>query len=137
MSSPQRMLSPIGRFCLSLIFLLSALGKLTDWQGTAGYMASKGMPLVPFFLVGAIVLELAGGLSVLLGFKTRWGVALLVIFLIPATLIFHNFWTFEGQERQLQMIMFLKNLAILGGLLLLGSLGPGSCSLDEKGRAHV
>jgi putative oxidoreductase len=134
MSGWQRFLPLAGRFFLSLIFLLSGLGKIADWQGTAGYMASKGMPLVPFFLLGAIVLEVAGGLSLLLGYKARWGALLLLIFLIPATLIFHNFWALEGQERQLQMIMFLKNLAILGGILLVASWGSGPYSLDEKRR---
>lgn len=117
---------------MALIFLISGLGKIFDWQGTAGYMASKGMPLIPFFLLGAIVLELAGGLAVLLGFKARIGALLLIVFLIPATLIFHNFWTLTGMERQIQMIMFLKNLAIMGGLLLVVGLGPGPLSLDEK-----
>ncbi len=68
----------------------------------------------------------------LLGFKARVGAVLLIIFLIPATLIFHNFWAFEGMERQMQMIMFMKNLAILGGLLLVLGLGPGPISVDQR-----
>jgi putative oxidoreductase len=132
MNQGNRYVPLLGRILLALIFLISGLGKIFDWQGTAGYMASKGMPLIPFFLLGAIVLELAGGLAVLLGFKARIGALLLIVFLIPATLIFHNFWTLTGMERQIQMIMFLKNLAIMGGLLLVVGLGPGPLSLDEK-----
>jgi len=132
MNQGNRFVPLLGRILLALIFLISGLGKIFDWQGTAGYMASKGMPLIPFFLLGAIVLELAGGLAVLLGFKARIGALLLIVFLIPATLIFHNFWTLTGMERQIQMIMFLKNLAIMGGLLLVVGLGPGPSSLDEK-----
>jgi putative oxidoreductase len=132
MNQGNRFVPLLGRILLALIFLISGLGKIFDWQGTAGYMASKGMPLIPFFLLGAIVLELAGGLAVLLGFKARIGALLLIVFLIPATLIFHNFWTLTGMERQIQMIMFLKNLAIMGGLLLVVGLGPGPLSLDER-----
>ncbi len=119
-------------FFLALIFIVSGINKIMDWDGTAGYMASKGMPMVPLFLLGALVFELVGGLSVLLGFKARMGAILLIIFIVPATLIFHNFWTLEGMERQIQMMMFMKNLAILGGLLLVLGLGPGPASLDEK-----
>lgn len=122
----------VGRVCLSAIFLLSGINKIGNWDQTAGYMASKGMPLVPLFLAGAIVFEVAGGLSVLLGYKARVGAALLIVFLIPATLIFHNFWALEGQEQQLQMIMFLKNVAILGGLLLVVGFGAGPMSLDSR-----
>jgi putative oxidoreductase len=122
----------LGRIGLSAIFLLSGVNKITNWEQTAQYMQAQGMPLVPLFLVGAIVLELAGGLSVLLGFHARLGAALLILFLIPATLIFHNFWALQGPEQQLQMIMFLKNVAILGGLLLIVGMGPGPISLDNR-----
>lgn len=121
-----------GRALLSLIFVLSAFGKLANLSGTAQYMDSAHMPLVPFFLGGAIVLELLGGVSVLLGFKARYGAMALILFLIPATLIFHNFWAFEGAQQQMQMINFLKNVAIMGGLLLLVAHGSGPLSLDHK-----
>lgn len=128
-------ITPIGRVLLSLIFLLSGFSKITGWDQTAAYMASKGMFAVPFFLTAAIVFEIAGGLSVLLGFKARLGAAALVVFLIPTTLIFHNFWAYEGMERQMQMIMFLKNLSIMGGLLVVVGQGAGACSLDRR-RSH-
>jgi putative oxidoreductase len=122
----------LGRIGLSAIFLLSGVNKITNWDQTAQYMQAHGMPLAPLFLGGAIVLELVGGLSVLVGYKARLGAALLILFLIPATLIFHNFWAFQGQEQQMQMIMFLKNVAILGGLLLVVGMGPGPISLDNR-----
>lgn len=121
-----------GRGLLSLIFLLSSVGKIMDWSGTAGYMASKHMPMVPFFLAMAILFELGGGLSVLSGYKARWGALALIVFLIPTTLIFHNFWAYEGMEQKMQMISFLKNTAIMGGLITLGANGPGPISLDER-----
>lgn len=122
----------LGRIGLSAIFLLSGINKISNWEQTAQLMQAAGVPLVPLFLVGAIVLELAGGLSVLMGFHARLGAALLIFFLIPATLIFHNFWVLQGQEQQMQMIMFLKNLAILGGLLLIVGLGAGPISVDNR-----
>jgi putative oxidoreductase len=128
----QRVAPLAGRAAISAIFLLSAAGKLADYSGTAGYMASKGMPFVPFFLVMAILFELAGGLSVLLGYKARIGAAALIVFLIPATLIFHNFWAYQGMEQQMQMINFLKNVAIMGGLTLLIAFGSGNLSLDRR-----
>jgi putative oxidoreductase len=116
-----RYLVMFGRVLLSVIFLLSGLGKIIDWDGNAQLMASQGMPVIPLLLVGAIVTELAGGLSVLLGWKARWGALLLFLYLIPTTLIFHDFWAFTGTEMQTQLVNFLKNLSIMGGLLLVAA----------------
>lgn len=109
----------IGRLGLGGIFLASGLGKLADLRGTAAYMASAHMRAVPFLLAGAIVLEVLGGLAVVSGYRARWGALALLAFLVPATFLFHNFWAFQGAERQLQMIGFLKNVSIGGGLFLL------------------
>jgi putative oxidoreductase len=128
--STQNTLVLIGRVLLSLIFVLSGFDKLTGWSDTGAYMASKGMPFVPFFLGAAIVLELGGGLSVALGYRARLGAFALAVFVVPTTLIFHDFWTLADPERQLQTIMFLKNLSMLGGLLLVAAYGPGRFSLD-------
>jgi len=120
-----------GRVLLSLIFLMSAFGKIGNFGGTAGYMASKGMPVPSFFLVGAIVFLIVGGLSVLLGFRARIGAILLAIFLVAATLIFHNFWAAPAEQQQQEMISFLKNLSILGGLVTIMAHGSGPLSLDR------
>jgi putative oxidoreductase len=123
-------LTLLGRILLSLIFILSGLGKIGDWSGTAGSMAAKGMVAVPFFLTMAILFELGGGLTVLLGFKARLGAWALVFYLIPVSLIFHNFWAFTGAEQRMQAINFLKNLAIMGGLLLVALRGAGKLCID-------
>ena len=125
-------ISFLGRLLMSLIFLFSGLEKLRTWKQTAAYMTSKRMPWVPFFLVGAIVLEVGGGISVFLGWETKIGAVALILFLISAALIFHNFWACEGMERQIQMAMFLKNVSIMGGLLLLVYFGPGPMSIDGR-----
>ena len=114
----------IARLCLAALFLWSGIGKILDPAGTQQYMASVGMPFTGLLLVGAIVLELAGSLSLILGYKPRIGAILLIIFLIPATLIFHtNF------ADRIQQIMFFKNLAILGGLLMIVQYGAGNIAL--------
>jgi putative oxidoreductase len=121
-----------GRILLSLIFLLSAAGKAFGFSATAGMMSQKGFPAASIFLAGAIALELLGGLSVLTGYKARLGAAALIFFLIPTTLIFHNFWAFQGMEQQMQMTNFLKNVAIAGGLFLVVAFGPGRLSIDKN-----
>lgn len=122
----------VGRILLAQIFIASGLNKISGWEQTAGYMASKDMPMVPLFLFAAIVLEVGGGISILLGFKAKIGAAALAIFLIPVSLVFHNFWALEGMNQQIQMIMFMKNLAIMGGLILLAAFGAGSYSIDSR-----
>jgi len=119
-----------GRLGLSIIFLVSGLGKLASWRGTVAFVAAKGVPEI--LLAGATALEILGALSLLAGWKTRWGVAALVVFLIPVTLIFHNFWAYQGAEAQLQSIQFLKNIAIGGGLLAVLGDGPGAFSVDAR-----
>src|SRR5438105_3448136 len=125
-------LAPLaGRILLSTIFILSGVMKFADWQGTAQYMASKELPLIPLLLPLAAIVEIAGGLAVLLGGGTRAAAFLLFLYLVPTTLVFHNFWAQFGPEHQNQMVHFLKNLAIMGGLALMVGLGPGPLSLDS------
>lgn len=117
----------IARILLSAIFFMSGFNKITNFAGTQQYMAAFGMPLTTLFLIGAIVLEIVGGLSVILGYKAKWGAWLLVIFMIPTTLIFHtNF------SDQMQLIMFMKNLSMIGGLLMVAHFGAGAVSLDAR-----
>ena len=123
----QKYGSLLSRLLISMIFIMSGLGKIFDPASTMGYMKSVGMPAVGFFLVMAIIFEMAGGISVLIGYKAKWGALALIIFLIPTTLIFHR-----HLSDQIQMIMFMKNLAILGALIAVMVNGPGSMSLDTK-----
>ena len=120
-----------GRILLSAIFILAGIGKITGWAGSAAYMAAHGMPLVPLFLVGAIVIELLGGLALLLGWNARLVAGIMFLYLIPVTIIFHNFWAAApGMEHMMQLTNFEKNLSIMGGLLMVFSLGGGRYSLD-------
>lgn len=126
----QRAAAPIGRVLLSGIFLMSGIGKIPAWNQYAARMENEGMVAVPLFLAAAILFEVLGGLSVLLGLWARLGAAALLVFLVPTTLIFHDFWTYvDPGERQAQMMHFVKNLAIMGGLLMVVAQGAGCCSL--------
>ena len=120
----------LARILLGLIFVMSGITKITGFEGTQPDLGCHGMPLGAVFLVGAIAVEILGGLSVILGLWPRAGAAVLVLFLIPATLIFH---TDFGQ--QTQMIMFLKNLSIMGGLLLVMAFGGGRYRIQALGSA--
>jgi len=124
----------LGRILLSQIFLLSGVMKIFNWSQTAEYMASEGMVAIPFFLSMAILCEIGGGLSILLGFKARLGALVLALFLIPVTLVFHHFWTYEGMAMHNQMQHFLKNLTIMGGLWTIVAVGSGPLSVDPAAR---
>jgi putative oxidoreductase len=123
-----------ARVLISQIFILSGIMKVLDPAATAAQMEGRGMFWVPFFLWAAAAVELGGGLSVLLGYKARLGALALFLFLIPVTLTFHNFWTYPPDQRQMQMIMFMHNLTLTGGLLLVMAYGPGPVSVDHQGR---
>jgi putative oxidoreductase len=133
-SSLQRYVPLFARVLLSAIFIMSGVGKILDWSGTAGYMASQNMPAVPFFLLMAIIFEIVGGLLVLVGFRARIGALILLVFLVPATLIFHDFWSFPQDQQQNQMIHFMKNTSIMGGLLMVLGFGAGGLSVDARRR---
>jgi len=119
-----------ARFGVGAIFLISGAGKLAAWSATAAFAGSKGVPTV--LLAAATAMEVLGAISVLTGWKARWGAAALVVFLVPVTLVFHNFWAYQGAEAQLQRIQFLKNIGIGGGLLAIFAAGPGALSVDAR-----
>jgi putative oxidoreductase len=127
----QSLAALLGRILICLIFLFSAFGKITDWSKFEQMMEQKGMVMVPLLLAGALVFELVGGLSVLLGFFGRLGAVLLIVFLVPTTLIFHNFWAVDTAQQMAQMQNFMKNVAIMGGLFVVLALGTGEWSLDR------
>ena len=123
----KNMLSFLGRLLLAHLFLIAGIEKILDPAGTQAYMAAKGMPLTALFLLAAIAFELGGGLSLLIGFWARWGALALALFLVPTTLIFHTQFS-----DPMQQVMFMKNLAIIGGLLMTSAFGPGRFSWDER-----
>jgi len=123
-----------GRMLLALIFVISGFGKIMGFEGTVGYIASKGMPLPQLAAVGAIAVELIGGILLIVGWQTRWAATAIFLFLIPTTLIFHPFWTVTGGAARMEQIQFMKNLCIMGGMLYVMAFGAGPYSIDNRKR---
>ncbi len=110
----------VGRIFYSLIFLMSGFGHFAQLEPMAQYAQSKGVPAPKLATAGSGVLLLLGGLSVLLGFYPTIGLLLLIVFLVPTTLLMHNFWAVDDpMQRQMEMVNFLKNMALLGAALML------------------
>lgn len=122
----------VGRILLSLIFLISGIGKIGGFAGTAGWMASKGLPMPEVLLALTIVIEIGAALMIMAGYKARLGAMALFLWMIPVTFIFHNFWAVPAAEQQIQQIMFLKNLGLMGGMLYIMAYGSGPMSFGKK-----
>jgi len=141
----QVIISVFARIALSSIFIVSGIGKIIDWHGSEEYLVtslcdwhvhSSSIPYIEFIfdhllqwvpiLLGLVIfLEIFGGFLLLIGLQTRFGAFLLMVFLIPTTVIMHPFWVFVGSKSNLEMAMFMKNVAILGGLLMVLAFGNG------------
>ena len=129
----QGVISLGGRIMIATIFLLSAVGnKIPQFNVIAGYMASEGVPAPQLMLLGAIAFLILGSVSVVLGFQARVGAVLLLVFLVLATYYFHDFWNFQGADRQNQMIQFMKNLSMMGTMIFVVANGAGAFSLDRR-----
>jgi putative oxidoreductase len=121
----------LGRFLFVLIFLMAGANHFN--KQTIGYAASQGVPLASISVPLSGVLAIAGGLSILLGYRAKLGAWLLVLFLVPVTLMMHKFWLVQDpMMAQIQMILFMKNVAMLGGALLISQFGAGPFSLDAR-----
>jgi putative oxidoreductase len=121
----------LGRILYSAIFVSAAPGHFK--AGTIAYAASKGVPLASILVPVSGMIAFLGGLSIILGYKARYGALLLVIFLVPVTAMMHNFWAVaDPGPAQIQYIMFMKNLSMLGTALLIIHFGSGPLSLDDR-----
>lgn len=124
--------SLLGRILIALIFILSGFSKIAGFDGTVGYIASQGLPLPQLLAIGAILVELGGGLMLVLGWKARWAACAMLIFTALAAVFFHNFWAVPADQMQNQMIHFMKNLSMMGGLLYVVVHGSGQLSLAKE-----
>ena len=134
MNAFQRIAPLFGRILVAAIFLWSGIGKIGGFAGTAGYMASKGLPMAEVLLVITIIVEIGAALMIIIGYKARLGALALLLWMIPVTLIFHAFWApgMPAGEVQMQTINFFKNLGLMGAMLLLIGFGSGAYSLDRR-----
>ena len=124
--------SLVGRILLAVLFLPAGISKISGFAGTVAYIASKGVPLPDIAAVIAIVVEVVGGIALLVGFKTRWAALALAAFTLVATVLFHNYWAMPAEQQMMQKLMFMKNFAVIGGLLTLAAWGAGAWSVDGK-----
>lgn len=126
---------PIGRLLFSLIFILSGVNHFSS--ATIGFAASEGIPMANIFVPISGALAIVGGLSVLFGFHARMGAFVLILFLVPVTFSMHAFWAYtDPMEAQNQMGHFLKNVALIGGAILLVFYGSGPVSIDHSLNKH-
>ena len=132
LNSLHNPLSLVGRLLMSVLFLPAGISKIAGFAGTVGYIASKGAPVPEIAAIIAIIVEVGGGLALILGFKARWAALALAAFTLVATVMFHNYWTFPAEQQMMQQLMFMKNVAVIGGLLTLAAWGAGAWSVDGK-----
>jgi putative oxidoreductase len=122
----------VARILLALMFVLSGISKLTGLEGTAGYIASVGLPAAQLLALGAGVLEVVAGVLLIVGWQARWAALALAAFTVLASVLFHNFWAMPKEQQFMQQLMFMKNLAVTGGLLFVFAYGAGTLSLDAR-----
>jgi putative oxidoreductase len=130
-ASALRYAVPLGRALFALIFIVGAFGHFS--AGEIAYAQHAGVPLASVAVPASGIMALAGGLSILLGYHARIGAWLLVVFLVPVTVMMHNFWAVtDPQMAMMQQIMFMKNVSMLGAALVFTYLGAGPISLDAR-----
>ena len=122
-----------GCALIGLYFILPAISKIQDFEGTSAYMAAHDVPMIQVLLVLTIIIQLSAGTALIIGFKGRWAAFLLAGLTLVISLFMHNFWTYEdGLEKAHELQNFFKNMGIMAGLLIVAGLGTGPLSLDNR-----
>jgi putative oxidoreductase len=125
----------VGRVLLALMFVTAGFSKLTALEGTAGYIASVGLPAPMLLAVAAGVVELVAGVLIIVGWQARWAALALAAFTVVASVLFHNYWAKPADKAFMEQLMFMKNMSVTGGLLVLFAFGAGVLSLDARRKA--
>ena len=128
----QNTLSLIGRLLFVALFLPAGIGKLTGFSGTVGYIGSAGLPAPTLGAVLALSVEILGSLALLAGYGTRIAALVLALFTLVASFFFHAYWSVPAAQQFVTQLLFMKNIAIVGGLLVLAANGAGGWSLDAR-----
>jgi len=136
MNTYQSALNLIGRLLIVALFLPAGLGKISGFEGTLGYFASLGIPAPVFALVATIVIEVVGSIALLVGFQTRLVAIIMAVFTLLAAVTGHAFWAAPADAVFIAQLLFFKNIAVMGGLLVLASAGAGSFSIDGRKAAQ-
>jgi putative oxidoreductase len=123
----------IGRILIAVLFAESAFGKITGFKMMVDYAKATGVTGgTEFLVIASTILEIIGLILLITGYKIEFGAIALLIFMIPVTFIFHSFWKYTGMDMMNQMVQFMKNIAVIGGLLFILGMGAGPFSLDNK-----
>lgn len=128
----QDTLNLAARLLIVALFLPAGIGKLTGFDGTVGYIASVGLPLAAVGAVLAVVVEIGASLALLAGFGTRVASVVLAVFTLAASVFFHAYWAMPADQAYVNQLLFFKNIAVIGGLLMLVAYGAGRWSLDAR-----
>ena len=128
----QNPLNLIGRILFVALFLPAGIGKLTGFAGTVGYISSIGLPLPTLGEALALIVEIVGSLALLVGFQTRIAALVLAVFTLVASIFFHAYWAAAPDQAFIVQLLFFKNIAVVGGLLVLAAQGAGGWSLDAR-----
>ncbi len=131
----QNALALASRVLFAVLFLPAGLRKIGGFEGTAGYIASVGLPMPTMGAALAIAVEVLGSLAILFGVRTRSAALIVAAFTLVASFFFHAYWGMPADKAAMQQLMFFKNIAITGGLLALAAFGPGAWSVDGRRRA--
>jgi putative oxidoreductase len=135
MNALQNPLALIGRILLAILFVPAGFGKIAGFAGAVGYSTAMGLPLPAVGVAIALVIELFGGLALLIGYRTRLAAIALAVFTLVASFFFHAYWALPAEQQMMQQLMFFKNIAITGGLLAFAAFGAGAFSLDARRKA--
>jgi putative oxidoreductase len=126
------MLPLAGRFLIAALFLVAGIRKILMFSGSVAYFTKLGFPAPEAMTALAIAIELGGAILLIAGWKTRWVAWLLALFVLIATFMAHRFWEFDAAQQANQLNHFLKNIAIVGGLMFVAGFGPGRASVDKS-----
>jgi putative oxidoreductase len=135
LASLQNPLALLGRILLAVVFVPAGFSKIAGFAGTVGYATAMGLPLPQVGVAIALVIELFGGLALLLGWGTRWAALALAVFTLVASYFFHAYWALPADQQMMQQLMFFKNIGITGGLLAFVAFGAGAFSVDARSKA--
>lgn len=132
MNALQNPLALIGRILLAILFVPAGFGKIAGFAGAVGYSTAMGLPMAQVGVAIALVIELFGGLALLIGYRTRIAAIALAVFTLVASFFFHAYWSLPAEQQMMQQLMFFKNIAITGGLLAFAAFGAGAFSVDAR-----
>ncbi len=137
MTSLQNASALIGRVLIAALFIPAGISKIGGFEGTVGYIASVGLPLATAGAIVAIVIEVVAGAALLVGYRTKQAALVLALFTLVATVLFHNFWAMPADQAFMQQLMFMKNIAVVGGLLVVAALGGGAWAMQRNQAAQA